>query len=214
MASSSSTNGWREEKINGLVESINASVGAKNWSEVLKLSEKLELILCTTSSDLTDYATNTTTNKFSCCFNEDMGKFAALHLIALYITGDLCGAKFRWKRIPNQSIYKTATNSEVARCWELGKALWKKDKKAVSIMQDALQGNGNNWSDVVKEALVALIEQERAKQYNLTVKAYSSISVDTFATYMGLPQQKAEKLALSKGWTGKVHSILIISNST
>ena len=92
---------WRQERVHGLKMEIKAKVISESWFEVLQLSEELEMIYeaCKVES--------------AAPWTNDMAVFASIHLIALCITDNLCEAKFRWKRIPDDVAFKRDPFSEV-----------------------------------------------------------------------------------------------------
>jgi COP9 signalosome complex subunit 8 len=49
-------------------------------------------------------------------------------MLLYLIEDDLCQAKFLWKRIPDDA---KAASPELARIWEVGKALFRRDPPAV-----------------------------------------------------------------------------------
>ena len=73
-------------------------------------------------------------------------------LLAIYLyENDLCSAKFLWKRIP-ETLKNEGSGSELARVWDIGKALWTRDVPQVfSVIEEG------QWSDNVT-AIVAAIK--------------------------------------------------------
>ncbi|KAK7493370.1 hypothetical protein BaRGS_00015496 [Batillaria attramentaria] len=114
-------------------------------------------------------------------------------LLTLYLLkNDLCNAKFLWKRIP-QSV--KSGNGELSLIWVVGQHMWQRDYPGV---YEALR---KDWSESIRPIMSALSESVRKQALNLVRLAYSSINVDEFAVFMGLPVAEAKQAALSEGWT-------------
>ncbi|GFR86691.1 COP9 signalosome complex subunit 8 [Elysia marginata] len=125
-------------------------------------------------------------------------------LLALYLVQcDLCNAKFLWKRIP-QNIKQGCP--ELSNIWSVGQKMWLKDYTGT---YDALQ---KDWSDDVKGIMASLQvnaslffsplakDSVRERALRLVRLAYSSIAADDFATFVGMPVDKAIQAAQTEGW--------------
>ncbi|XP_076441273.1 COP9 signalosome complex subunit 8-like [Babylonia areolata] len=114
-------------------------------------------------------------------------------LMALYLLhSDSLSCKFLWKRIPNN--IKQA-NTELGLIWEVGQCMWKRNYPGI---YEALK---KDWSESVKPIMNALTENVRRQALNLVQLAYSSINVDDFAVFLGMPVGEAKQAAVSEGWT-------------
>lgn len=113
-------------------------------------------------------------------------------LLAVYLLQqELTHAKFLWKRIP--ANVKTSY-PEVALIWAVGQRMWQRDFPGIyeSLRKD--------WSESVKPIMDAIRDATRNRAFELVVRAYSCISADDFAAFMGLKANEAVDAALSKGW--------------
>ncbi|RUS82347.1 hypothetical protein EGW08_009900 [Elysia chlorotica] len=113
-------------------------------------------------------------------------------LLALYLLQcDLCNAKFLWKRIP-QTVKQGC--AELSSIWAVGQKMWLKDFTGT---YEALQ---KDWSEDVKVIMTSLQNCVRKRALRLVRLAYSSIGADDFATFVGMPVDKAIQAAQSEGW--------------
>ncbi|BFZ15442.1 hypothetical protein BsWGS_18480 [Bradybaena similaris] len=113
-------------------------------------------------------------------------------LLAVYLLqNDLCGAKFLWKRIP-QSIKQS--NPELANIWLVGQKMWLKDYSGI------YEASQKEWSEDVKQILLAVTDSVRQRALKLVRLAYSSISADDFAVFVGMSADKAIQAAQEEGW--------------
>nr|CAD7438664.1 unnamed protein product [Timema bartmani] len=113
-------------------------------------------------------------------------------LLAIYLfQNDLCNAKYLWKRIP-QNI-KTS-HAELGLIWKVGQRLWMRDFPGVytSLAVD--------WSENVSQVMQALLESTRKRAVNLVSHAYSSISADDLAAFVGMPADRAASAVVEQGW--------------
>lgn len=113
-------------------------------------------------------------------------------LLAIYLCqGDLCNAKFLWKRIP--APLKNS-NEELALIWKVGQCMWKRDYPAA---YSALQAP---WSDAVRPIMEALHEELRSRAIGLIANAYSSITLSDLSAMAGINEREAEKISNERGW--------------
>ncbi|XP_064466277.1 COP9 signalosome complex subunit 8-like isoform X1 [Ornithodoros turicata] len=114
-------------------------------------------------------------------------------LLAIYILqDDLPNAKFLWKRIP-QSIKQT--RSELGNIWKVGQGLWYKDFPAIYT------GLAQEWPDYIRPVMLDLGERTRQRALNLVAKAYSSISLDDVASFLGVSRTQVSDVVTPLGWT-------------
>ncbi|XP_069697626.1 COP9 signalosome complex subunit 8 [Periplaneta americana] len=114
-------------------------------------------------------------------------------LLAIYLyQNDLCNAKYLWKRIP-QNVKNSHT--ELASIWKVGQRMWQRDFPGVYVALSA------DWSENVGHIMQALLENVRKRAVFLVSHAYSSISVDDLAAFVGMPVEQAVLAAAEQGWT-------------
>ncbi|KAG8224951.1 hypothetical protein J437_LFUL005659 [Ladona fulva] len=105
-------------------------------------------------------------------------------LLAIYLyQNDLCSAKYLWKRIP--ASVKNA-NPELGRIWKVGQKMWLRDFPGV---YDALT-TGEEWSETVAETMKSVHEAVQKRALQLVGRAYSSISVADFSSFVGLTPEE------------------------
>jgi len=121
-------------------------------------------------------------------------------LLAVYLyENDLCSAKFLWKRIPETlKGIPGSEDSELAKIWDIGKALWTRDMpKVFKVIEEG------RWSDNVSAIVAAIKDRVRQQSLDLVGSAYTSIKVSDFSRLVGCPiEAEAVTLALAQpGWT-------------
>jgi len=115
-------------------------------------------------------------------------------LLATYLLrGDLCDAKFLWKRIPP---LKKQQNVELAAVWSVGQTLWLRDMPNFYLTARSFQ-----WSATIAPIMAQLIESIQEKMVRLIGTAYTSIQVDDVAALLGITAEETGALAISRGWT-------------
>lgn len=122
-------------------------------------------------------------------------------LLAIYLLqNDLPNAKFLWKRIP-QEIKQS--HSELGNIWKVGQGLWYKDFPAIYT------GLNQDWPDYVKPAMKELGERTRQRALALVAKAYSSISLDDTASFLGVPRPEVADVVRPLGWVVDVENGIV-----
>lgn len=124
------------------------------------------------------------------------GKLLCIYLLQ----NDICNAKFLWKRIPQQ--IKTGT-PELGQIWTVGQKMWQRDFPG---MYETLQ---NDWSEPYKDVMTAVLDATRRRAFNLVAQAYSSISAEDFAAFIGMPVNDAVKAAQNEGWQADPNTRLV-----
>ena len=117
-------------------------------------------------------------------------------LLAAYLAqGELCLAKFLWKRIP-ENIKQTEGEevSELTKVWNVGKGMWARDYPAV---YSALK---TEWSPQVSPIMTRLESSQRESALSLVCLAYSSISLALLAEFLGMGETEAGEEAVGRGW--------------
>ncbi|XP_055869888.1 COP9 signalosome complex subunit 8-like [Biomphalaria glabrata] len=113
-------------------------------------------------------------------------------LLAVYVLqNDLCNAKFLWKRIP---LGIKQNCPELVLIWHVVQKMWLKDYAGT---YEALQ---KEWSDDVKNIMLAVEDSVRARALRLVQLAYSNIHANEFATFVGMNVDKAVQAAADAGW--------------
>ncbi|KAM9664047.1 COP9 signalosome complex subunit 8 isoform 1-T1 [Trichechus inunguis] len=114
-------------------------------------------------------------------------------LLALYLLhNDMNNARYLWKRIP--PAIKSA-HSELGGIWSVGQRIWQRDFPGIYTTIGAHQ-----WSETVQPIMAALRDATRGRAFALVSQAYTSIIVDDFAAFVGLPVEEAVKGILEQGW--------------
>uniref|UniRef100_A0A9J7YAI4 COP9 signalosome complex subunit 8 n=1 Tax=Cyprinus carpio carpio TaxID=630221 RepID=A0A9J7YAI4_CYPCA len=122
-------------------------------------------------------------------------------LLVLYLlNNDMNNARYLWKRIP-QAI-KTA-NPELAAIWAVGQRIWQRDFPGIYTAIDAYQ-----WSESILPVMEALRESTRRRAYGLVAQAYTSISAEDFAAFVGYSVEEAVKV--SHGWQADPNTRMIM----
>ncbi|XP_053184171.1 COP9 signalosome complex subunit 8 isoform X1 [Scomber japonicus] len=101
-------------------------------------------------------------------------------------------ARYLWKRIP-QAI-KTA-NPELPAVWAVGQRIWQRDFPGIYTTIAAYQ-----WSENILPVMEALRESTRQRAYALVAQAYTSITAEDFAAFVGYSVEEAVKGVVSQGW--------------
>ncbi|XP_051564563.1 COP9 signalosome complex subunit 8-like [Myxocyprinus asiaticus] len=123
-------------------------------------------------------------------------------LLVLYLLHDMNNARYLWKRIP-QAI-KTA-NPELSAIWAVGQRIWQRDFPGIYTAIAAYQ-----WSENILPVMEALQESTRSRAYGLVAQAYTSISADDFAAFVGYSVEEAVKGVVSHGWQADPNTRMIM----
>ncbi|XP_064801196.1 COP9 signalosome complex subunit 8-like isoform X1 [Oncorhynchus masou masou] len=109
-------------------------------------------------------------------------------LLALYLLhNDMNNARYLWKRIP-QAI--KSGNPELTAVWAVGQRIWQRDFPGIYSAIAAHQ-----WSENILPAMDALQETTRRRAYGLVAQAYTSITAEDFAAFVGYSVEEAVKVA-------------------
>lgn len=101
---------------------------------------------------------------------------AALHLLALLLTGDLTEARFLWRRLPNAC----RADGDTAAAWGIGQAMWRRDQRAVYA---GLRGRA--WGPAAAPLIARLEAVTSEAAARLITRAYSVVSIERTATLLG-----------------------------
>nr|XP_033800162.1 COP9 signalosome complex subunit 8 isoform X4 [Geotrypetes seraphini] len=114
-------------------------------------------------------------------------------LLALYLLhNDMDNARYLWKRIPPAI---RSANSELGGIWSVGQRIWQRDYPGIYTTI-----NAQLWSENIQSIMEALKDATRRRAFELVSQAYTSISADDFAAFVGLPVEDAVKGVLEQGW--------------
>uniref|UniRef100_UPI00398F58A3 COP9 signalosome complex subunit 8 isoform X2 n=1 Tax=Pristiophorus japonicus TaxID=55135 RepID=UPI00398F58A3 len=128
-------------------------------------------------------------------------------LLALYLLhNDMNTARYLWKRIP-QAI-KTA-NPELGAIWSVGQRIWQRDFPGIYTVISSHQ-----WSDTIQPIMEELRDATRRRAFGLVAQAYTSISADDLAAFVGLPVEDAVKAVLEQGWQADPSTRMVVPQKT
>jgi hypothetical protein len=116
----------------------------------------------------------------------------AAHLLSHIYAGDLCSARFLWKRIPDAA---KQNNPELEATWRLLQFYWNKHYQGV---WQALQGFP--WSAPLRALTDALAAKLRQELLDLISTAYATITPAKAASLIGLSEQDALSTCCQLGW--------------
>lgn len=120
------------------------------------------------------------------------GPQAYAQLLAIYLLqNDLPNAKFLWKRVPPET---KQSHPEIGSLWKVGQGLWYGDFPAVYA------GLNQEWPDYIGPLVQELGERTRRRAVALVSKAYSSISLDDAAAFLGLSSSEVSAEVSRLGW--------------
>ncbi|XP_023679653.1 COP9 signalosome complex subunit 8 isoform X1 [Paramormyrops kingsleyae] len=124
-------------------------------------------------------------------------------LLALYLLhNDMNNARYLWKRIP-QAI-KTA-NPELIAIWAVGQRIWQRDFPGIYSSIAAHQ-----WSESIQPVMEALRESTRRRAFVLVAQAYTSITAEDFAAFVGHSVDEAVRGAVAQGWQADPNTRMVI----
>ncbi|KAG8368720.1 hypothetical protein BUALT_Bualt15G0075300 [Buddleja alternifolia] len=117
----------------------------------------------------------------------------AVHLLGHIYINDVNSARFLWKMIP---LGVKENEPEVSAVWKIGQKLWGKDCGGV---HEAIREF--DWSSESHGIVVAFSELYTKRMFELLLSAYSTISIQDAALFLGMNEDDATKYALQQGWT-------------
>ncbi|XP_075067989.1 COP9 signalosome complex subunit 8-like [Mixophyes fleayi] len=101
-------------------------------------------------------------------------------------------ARYLLKRVP--PAVKSA-NAELGWIWEVGQRIWQREFPGIYAAIAAHQ-----WSENIQPVMEAVRDATRQRAFGLVSQAYTSISADDLAAFVGLPVEEAVKGVLEQGW--------------
>ncbi|CAI9103930.1 OLC1v1002526C1 [Oldenlandia corymbosa var. corymbosa] len=116
----------------------------------------------------------------------------AIHLLGHIYVNDINSARFLWKSIP---VTVKESRPEVVAAWKIGQNLWTKDYAGV---HQAIREY--NWSPEVQGIVTSFSELYTKRMFDLLVSAYSTISIQDAALFLGMNEGDAAKYVVERGW--------------
>jgi CSN8/PSMD8/EIF3K family len=80
--------------------------------------------------------------------------------------------------------------------WELGRLLWRKERKAFFAM-----ASSHTWTQHCEALVVRLVQRERADVLALLSRAYSVVRLAAAEDMLGLSRDETLRTCLGAGWT-------------
>ncbi|TYI91388.1 hypothetical protein E1A91_D03G188900v1 [Gossypium mustelinum] len=117
----------------------------------------------------------------------------AIHLLGQIYIDDNNSARFLWKSIP-PAIKESQL--EVVAAWKIGQKLWTRDYAGV---YEAIRGF--DWTQQTQVLVAAFSELYTKRMFELLQSAYSTISIQDAAQFLGMSEEDASNYVLGQGWT-------------
>ncbi|CAA3031501.1 COP9 signalosome complex subunit 8 [Olea europaea subsp. europaea] len=117
----------------------------------------------------------------------------AIHLLGHIYINYINSARFLWNSIP---LAVKESQPEVLAAWKIGQKLWTRDYAGV---HEAIREF--NWSPEAQGSVTSFSELYTERMFDLLVSAYSTISTQDTALFLGLNADDAANYALEGGWT-------------
>ncbi|KAL7125093.1 hypothetical protein ABFS83_14G092400 [Erythranthe nasuta] len=117
----------------------------------------------------------------------------AVHLLGHIYINDINSARFLWKKIP---VAVKESQPELQAVWEIGQRVWMKDYGGV---HEAIREF--SWSAQTQGIVAAFSELYTKRMFELLVSAYSTISIQDTAVFLGMTEEDAANYAVQRGWT-------------
>ncbi|KAM6581137.1 hypothetical protein CsatA_004911 [Cannabis sativa] len=116
----------------------------------------------------------------------------AIHLLGHIYSDDTNSARFLWKSIP--AAIKD-NQPELLAAWKIGQKLWVRDYGGV---HEAIRGF--DWSQQVQGLVAAFSELYTKKMFQLLQSAYSTISIQDTALFLGMNEDTTTNYVVQQGW--------------
>ncbi|XP_061988863.1 COP9 signalosome complex subunit 8 [Rosa rugosa] len=116
----------------------------------------------------------------------------AIHLLGHIYAGDINSMRFLWKSMP--SAVKD-NQQEVQAAWKIGQKLWVRDYGGV---YEAIRGF--DWSQEAQGLVAAFSDLYTKKMFQLLQSAYSTISIQDTALFLGMNEDDARNYVRQQGW--------------
>mmetsp|Transcript_1639 Transcript_1639/g.2782 ORF Transcript_1639/g.2782 Transcript_1639/m.2782 type:complete len:239 (+) Transcript_1639:122-838(+) len=169
-----------------MAETIESCLDRKQFASALKAFATVEL-----NND-----ENSLLGLSSCPIDES---FYAKYMICFLLEADLNGAKYLWKRAP-ENFKESCSGGDFVRIWEIGKALWADD------VTGSLSMLSKDWSPSIVGLVATLKETIIASYFALVAKAYQVIQIDRLAKLLLISNEEAIQRAESLHWKTDISS--------
>ncbi|XP_050208912.1 COP9 signalosome complex subunit 8 [Mercurialis annua] len=116
----------------------------------------------------------------------------AIHLLGHIYINDINSARFLWKSVP---AAVKENQPEVVAVWRVGQRLWTHNYAAV---HEALRAF--DWSQETRVLVAAFSELYTKKMFQMLLSAYSTISIQDTALFLGMSEDDAANYVLQQGW--------------
>ncbi|XP_038990521.1 COP9 signalosome complex subunit 8-like [Hibiscus syriacus] len=116
----------------------------------------------------------------------------AVHLLGHIYVDDVNSARFLWKSIP--ATIKES-QPELVAAWKIGQKLWTRDYAGV---YEAIRGF--DWTQQTQVLVAAFSELYTKRMFELLQSAYSTISIQDAAQFLGMSEEDATNYVLRQGW--------------
>ncbi|CAL1385467.1 unnamed protein product [Linum trigynum] len=116
----------------------------------------------------------------------------AVHLLGHIYVNDVNSARFLWKSIPPKI---KEGQQEVVAAWNIGQKLWTRDYSGV---HKAVRGF--DWGEQTRPLVAAFAEVYSKRMFQLLLSAYSTISIQDTALFLGMNEDDATKYVVGQGW--------------
>ncbi|KAI9177170.1 hypothetical protein LWI28_011896 [Acer negundo] len=116
----------------------------------------------------------------------------AIHLLGHLYVNDSNSARFLWKSIPSAIKENQA---QVVAAWKIGQRLWTRDYAGV---YEAIRGF--EWSQEAQPLVAAFSEIYTKRMFQLLLSAYSTISIEDTALFLGMNEDDAKNYVQQQGW--------------
>uniref|UniRef100_UPI00358E180E COP9 signalosome complex subunit 8 isoform X1 n=1 Tax=Myxine glutinosa TaxID=7769 RepID=UPI00358E180E len=149
-------------------------------------------------------------------------------LLALYLlNNDVNNARYLWKKIPQSIktypqvvqtvawVFQAAAlemhanwsqgNPELGAVWSIGQRMCQRDFPGVYSTVGSY-----TWSDALQPILHALREATQKRALSLVAQAYTSISIEDLADFLGLPGTEAMQAVTEHGWQADTNTRMVI----
>ncbi|KAL0365095.1 UNVERIFIED_CONTAM: COP9 signalosome complex subunit [Sesamum angustifolium] len=117
----------------------------------------------------------------------------AIHLLGHIYVNDINSARFLFKMIPSAVKER---QPEVLGAWKIGQRLWTKDYCG---LHEAIREF--NWSPEAQSVVAAFSERYTKRMFELLLSAYTTISIQDTALFLGMNEDDAANYAVQQGWT-------------
>ncbi|KAK8578943.1 hypothetical protein V6N13_142193 [Hibiscus sabdariffa] len=117
----------------------------------------------------------------------------AIHLLGHIYVDDVNSARFLWKSIP--ATIKES-QPELVAAWKIGQKMWTRDYAGV---YEAIRGF--DWTQQTQFLVAAFSELYTKRMFELLQSAYSTISIQDAAQFLGMSEEDATDYVLREGWT-------------